>query len=264
MLDCGHLKGIFGDMEKDILYLGDTALDNAAAYLAGVMTHYKISYDYLRSDEKFDSGLLENNYKAVVISDYPAARFSEGQLEAIAKKVKAGTGLLMIGGWESFTGLNLEYNETILKELLPVVMKDSDDRVNCSQPAMVEKNKSHEIVDGLPFEDNPPAIGGFNQLKPKAGTEIILSVRRFKVSRMEGGFIFMPDGDADPLLVLGSFGKGRVVAYAGDVAPHWATGIVDWGEKRVAAQAKGAEGIEVGSDYMKFFFQLISWIRGGN
>jgi uncharacterized membrane protein len=65
-----------------------------------------------------------------------------------------------------------------------------------------------------------------------------------------------------PLLVVRDSGSGRVAALATDVAPHWVGGLVDWGEGRVTAQASGAEAIEVGDLYAKFFQQLISWTKG--
>jgi len=79
-------------MHKKILYLGDTSLDTAASYLAGVMTAGRIEFDYLRSDEKFRSEMLASNYSAIIISDYPAENFTFGQLEEIAERVQQGNG----------------------------------------------------------------------------------------------------------------------------------------------------------------------------
>ena len=183
-------------MSKDALYLGDTKLDQAASYLAGVLAYYDVSFDYLASDERFESSLLNNSYKAIIISDYPAANFSEAQISGIVERVKNGTGLLMIGGWESFTGLDGRYNETSLKDVLPVIMQDSDDRINYSGPCLVEKNCEHEIVAGLAFGSDAPVIGGFNEFKAKQGSTTILSSRRFKASYNVGtpkskvGFLF--------------------------------------------------------------------------
>ena len=116
------------------------------------MTFYDISFDYLPSSRSFSASFLDNNYKAVIISDYPAKNFSTDHLNLLAEKVKAGMGLLMIGGWESFTGPSCEYNDTILKEVLPVIMKPTDDRINCPQPCLVEKTAEHKIVGSLPFD----------------------------------------------------------------------------------------------------------------
>ncbi|MHC4738927.1 MAG: glutamine amidotransferase [Planctomycetota bacterium] len=250
-------------MAKSILYLGDTELKTAASYLAGIMTFYDISFDYLPSGRSFSGSLLDNDYQAVIISDYPAKNFSTDHLNSLAEEVKAGTGLLMIGGWESFTGPNCEYNDTVLKEVLPVIMKSGDDRISCPQPCLVEKIADHKIVGSLPFDQTPPAIGGFNQFKAKPEASTILIARRFAVSRKQKEFSFTPCEKPDPLLVVGSFGKGRVVAFASDVAPHWVGGLVDWGDSRVEAQAKDAEAVEVGNWYAELFSNMVKWIAGG-
>ena len=111
-------------MVDSVLYLGDTKLTAAAAYLAGVMCAYNIDFDYLPSDEKFVPSLLSGDCRAVILSDYPAQNFSAEQLDALVEKAADGMGLLMIGGWESFTGFGGDYNDTTLSEVLPVVMQD--------------------------------------------------------------------------------------------------------------------------------------------
>ena len=63
----------------------------------------------------------------------------------------------------------------------------------------------------------------------------------------------------DPLLVLGNFSQGRVCALATDVAPHWATGLVDWGDARIKAHATYASPVEVGNWYVEFFANILKW-----
>jgi uncharacterized membrane protein len=249
-------------VDKSILYLGDTTLQTAASYLAGIMAYYDIDFDYLPSDSKFDDSLLQNNYRAYIVSDYPAKNFSPAQLEKIAQKIEKGRGLLMIGGWESFTGANGEYNNTVLKEVLPVIMTPTDDRVNCPQPCLVEKVCPHEITDSLVFDKIPPTIGGFNSFVAKPDTSTILCARRFEVTKENEDFKFIPLKDSDPLLVLGSFSKGRTAALATDVAPHWVGGFVDWGDQTVKACAQKANEIEIGNWYARFFANLINWTAG--
>ncbi len=255
-------------MGKSILYLGDTALREAGSYLAGVMSHHNISFDYLPSDRQFDDTLLNNKYQAVVISDYPAENFSDKQINTIVEQVAAGLGLLMIGGWESFTGVNGQYADTKLSQVLPVVMQSEDDRVNCFAPCLVEKIKEHKILGNLPFKENTPGIGGYNRFKSKPDSDTILLARRFKASYGNGNFTITPLKDPDPLLVVGTYppgrrgltGKqGRVCAFATDVAPHWVGGLVDWGDSRVKAQGPGANPVEVGNWYAALLANMINW-----
>jgi uncharacterized membrane protein len=246
-------------MGKAILYLGDTTLKGAGSYLAGVMGHHNISFDYLPSDRQFGDNLLNNKYQALIISDYPAENFSTRQINTIVEQVAAGLGLLMIGGWESFTGDKGQYADTELSRVLPVIMQSEDDRVNCFAPCLVEKIKEHEILGSLPFEESPPSIGGFNRLKSKPDSNTILLARRFNASYVNGSFTVTSLPDPDPLLVVGSYEKGRVCAFATDAAPHWVGGLVDWGSSRVKAHGPGANPIEVGNWYAALLANMINW-----
>lgn len=246
-------------MSSKILYLGDTALDQAASYLAGIMSHYRIDYDYVPSDVKFDESLFKDNYKAVIVSDYPAKNFLKSHLEMLADRVEGGTGFLMIGGWESFEGLAGKYSGTRLADILPVEMSDSDDRINCSGPFIVVRSCSHQITDELPFESQSPAIGGLNSVKTKSDGTEILSARKFRAEFQNGKFNFS-QMQSFPLLVTGRFGKGPTAAFTSDVAPHWIGPMVDWGCSRITAKAPGGVEIEVGSWYAQLFLNMIRWL----
>jgi len=246
-------------MSDRILYLGDTAIAQAASYLTGIMTHYGFDFDYVDSDTKFTDELLGNDYKLMIISDYPAANFSVDQMQAIVDKTKAGMSLLMIGGWESFTGLGGDYNKTPIAEVLPVTMKDSDDRTNFSGPCLVIKNQDHQILDSLPFDSDIPAIGGLNEFTPKPDAAVLLSAVRYNAEKTDGKVVFT-ENSKYPLLVVSESPIARTAAFASDVAPHWVGPLVDWGTERVKAQAKGARDVEVGNHYTKFFANIIKWL----
>ncbi len=244
-------------MTNQILYAGDTALNGAASYLAGIMHFHGIPFDYLASDQKFE--LPSGECRALILSDYPCRNIDSVQLESLAKRVREGMGLLMIGGWESFTGAGGDYRGTVIGNALPVSLLEQDDRINCAQPCLAERNSSHPIVLGLPFDEAAPTIGGYNRVVAKAASKTILSARRVAVRRKGRAFVFEPDAGADPLLVTGALGQGRVAAFTSDVAPHWVGGFVDWGDSRVSACADGAHPVEVGNWYARFFHQLIRW-----
>ena len=243
-------------MTKDICYLGDDHLAGAAAYLAGIMGHFGLDYDYVPSAESPPASFRTTRYALYAISDYPAAGFSQAELAHVCGCVAAGSGLLMIGGWESFHGRLGEYHRSPLADVLPVTMLAEDDRRNWAQPCLVQKAAEHPILEGLPWE-TPPGIGGFNALTPKPASETLLRGVQFSV-RVEGGsFEFVRQSDS-PLLVVGSHGQGRTAALATDVAPHWVGGLVDWGDRRIVQEV--ASGfIEVGNWYAQFLRNLLIW-----
>ena len=225
-------------MRAPVLYMGDTSLETAARYLAGILKTFQIDFDYISSSQRCPDQMLDNPYRTIILSDYPAANFSPSQLALLKTKIADGLGLVMIGGWESFIGQGGNYDTTILSEILPVVMQKTDDRVNWWGPCVVEKTSDHVIVTSLPLTMELPVVGGFNEVKAKTNAVTILSVRRFSVSRAGNVFTFISQG-ISPLLVVGTCGKGRVAAFMSDVAPHWVGGLVDWGKRRITAKCKG-------------------------
>jgi len=90
-----------------------------------------------------------------------------------------------------------------VEEALPVTMLAIDDQVEAPEsviPRVVVAD--HPIVAGLAVEW--PGLLGFNRIIAKPGATVIATA-----------------GD-DPLLVAGSHGAGRTVAFASDRGPHWA------------------------------------------
>lgn len=247
--------------EQKILYAGDTTLDTAASYLAGIMTWAGLNFDYLPSDKTIAQALADGaEYDLYIISDYPVNNITAQDFETIINSVKNGAGLIMLGGWESYHGLGGNYDTSPLAEVLPVKIKSIDDRVNSAQPCIIEKICDHPILSDLPF-DKPAGIGGYNLFEPKETAQVILKGRHFKVTYQNDQYEFEKQ-HAIPLLVLGEYGQGRTVCFATDVAPHWVGGFVDWGLPRVTAQAKNSEAIEVGGDYAQFFANLLNWCMG--
>ena len=245
-------------MNAPVLYMGDTSLETAASYLAGVLKTFQIDFDYVSSSQRCPDHLLDKAYSTVILSDYPAANFSPAQLALLKTKIADGLGFVMIGGWESFIGQGGDYDTTILSEILPVAMQETDDRVNWSGPCVVEKTSDHAIVAGLPLTMELPVVGGFNEVKVKSNAVTILSARRFSVSKAGNVFTFASQG-ISPLLVVGTCGKGRVAAFMSDVAPHWVGGLVDWGKKRIVVKAHGASEVEIGEYYAALFANIIRW-----
>jgi hypothetical protein len=246
-------------MNRSILYLGDDDLHRAAAYLGGVLGHAGLAFDYVPSDRDTDDGLVAEHHQLYIISDFPVQRFGPGHMESIVEKVRSGgAGLLMFGGWDSFHGADGGYYGTPIAEALPVEILDEDDRVNCPQPCLIHQVLRHPVVDDLPF-DTPPCIGGYNRVRAREGTGVVLTAVRFEVCRKGGRFDFAPRQEADPLLVVGQFGKGRVTTCTTDVAPHWVGGLVDWGSRRLKARAPDGDPIEVGDLYARFLLQMVRW-----
>lgn len=243
-------------MPGRICYLGDDHLQGAAAYLSGVMLHHGLAHDHVPSAAAPPPGFLAAPYALYVVSDYPAASFGAAAMEHVVRRVGEGSGLLMLGGWESFHGRLGEYHRSPLAVALPVTMANADDRRNSAQPCLIDKVADHPVLADLPW-DEPPCIGGYNAVTAKPGSETLLRAVRYHVRRVADGFDFEREATA-PLLVVGHHGRGRTAALATDAAPHWVGGLVDWGDGRVVQDVAGAF-IEVGNWYARFFRNLLAW-----
>lgn len=248
-----------------VLYCGDTSLDGAAAYLAGLMTNWGWDFAYVASERPLDSSDIPQNCSLFILSDYPSEQIDSALQTQIVERVHDGAGLLMIGGWESFHGLGGNWDGTPVADALPVEIADTDDRRNCDQPVFARpaKDAAHPITDGLPWSERPPIIGGFNAFTPKTDSHTILQAIRFE-AQFDGDLVQMQKLAETPLLVTGTHGSGRTAALATDVAPHWIGPMVDWGTERITACADGAEEIEVGNLYAAFFHSLLSWTSQPN
>jgi uncharacterized membrane protein len=244
---------------QGVLYMGDTTLDTAAAYLAGLMTAWGWGFDYVPSDRSLGAKDLDVPRTLFMLSDYPSSRITLELQQRIVSRVEAGAGLLMIGGWESFHGLGGDWDGTPIGNALPVVVPDGDDRSNCDHPVVVQRLCQHPAVADLPWDERAPVIGGLNRVLPRADATVVLAAQHFQVS-VERGTVTFHSGERDALLVVGRHGRGRTAALTTDVAPHWVGPLVDWGPGRVTAQARGAPAIEAGNLYAQFLKQLLSWV----
>lgn len=134
------------------------------------------------------------------------------RLHLIRDYVAGGGGLVMVGGYLTFQGIDAkgQYAGTAIEEALPVTLLRADDRVESPQgvvPAVT--GAAHPLLGGVPGDW--PALLGYNRLTPKPEAAVLARV------------------GADPLLVAGSFGKGRSVAFTSDCGPHWAPPpFVEW------------------------------------
>ncbi len=188
------------------------------------MTNDQAISDFPRTIE----GLQE--YDAVIISDCESEVLSlypfwipgtplprTNRLRAIRDYVKQGGGLIMIGGWSSFSGRfgTGAYYDTPVEEALPVnCLKGMDDRVETPEGVKVKiLDKDHPIIKDIPWED-APVFEGFNRIIPKEGSNVIATIGDDEIEH--------------PLLVTWEYGEGRAAAFASDCSPHWAEYFQPW------------------------------------
>ena len=190
------------------VFLG--ALADANFTVAYIRAH-EISSRFPKSKESIDK------FDVVVLSDVGSNSFllcdetflrserTPNRLSVLAEYVERGGGLVMVGGYMSFTGIDgrARFGMSPLAAVLPVNMLDHDDRIEVPEGLMPSVEvANHPVLGGTPKEW--PHLLGYNRVIAKPDSTVVAQYR------------------GDPLLVVGSVGKGRVVAFTSDLAPHWA------------------------------------------
>ncbi|MGB4779843.1 glutamine amidotransferase [Microbacterium sp.] len=158
-----------------------------------------------------------DEYDVVILSDIAAdtlllhadpfvhGKAVPNRLGELARWVKEfGGGVLMVGGYMSFSGFEgkANFHFTPLAPALPVGMYGFDDRVE--RPEGISPST---VVDGHPLLDGVstdwPIFLGYNKLIRRADSEVLVEF------------------EGDPFLAVRQFGEGRTTAFASDCSPHW-------------------------------------------
>ena len=226
------------------LFLGEGPLEGSARYLAAVLAWSKIRFDHRPDLSRIPKAWRKQRYDVVLLSDYRYKAWTPCAREWLTRSVLDGTGLLMIGGWASFTGLVGGYSGSEIEKLLPVRCVPGDDR----------RNRQALLTGG---KGKPVMVCGYHRARPKPGSRTVLEFR--DLDFRHGAPIL---GARHPALVTGRAGKGRTAAFLSDCAPHWAGGLIDWGTRRVQVPVSRKNIVEVGDRYLHFFRHWIRWTAG--
>jgi len=151
------------------------------------------------------------------------------RLESLKRWVACGGGLMMLGGWLSFSGAGEMggWRRSRLADALPVECLVGEDLVESSAGFTAEvAEPAHPLAQGLRWKSFPP-IFGYNELAPKATGQVVVRIKQ----------------TGHPLVVAGGYGKGRIMIYASDPAPHWGINFERW------------------KSYDRFWRQAVEWTR---
>jgi uncharacterized membrane protein len=175
---------------------------------------------------------LVNKSAAVIVSDVEAKCFNlypdffnrsartgrvetyPDRLDFLKQWVGDGGGLMMLGGWLSFSGAREAggWRRSCMAEALPVECLLGEDVVDSSTGFTADVvNPAHPTVKDLPWDQFLP-IFGYNELATKNDADVLVRIRE----------------TGHPLVVTGEYRKGRVFVYASDPAPHWGINFELW------------------------------------
>jgi uncharacterized membrane protein len=188
-----------------------------------------------------------DRYDAIILSDIGAntlllppdvwihSRRSPNRLKLVRDYVARGGGLVMVGGYLSFQGINgaARYRGTAIEEALPVSIHPYDDRIEMPEgahPVATAGAAGHPVLRSVSGE--LPYVLGVNEVLAKPGADVLLSLPA--------------DQGGHPLLATGTFGQGRSAAWTTDIGPHWLPNeFLAW------------------SGFRPLWTDLLAWVCGG-
>jgi len=165
-----------------------------------------------------------SNYDVIILSDIGSDSFllhpdvflkgetRPNRLKLIEKWVSNGGGLIMCGGYLSYSGFSsaAKYFKTPIEEILPVNIFTYDDRIETPEGAKpIITNSQHPILNGIP--NNWPILLGYQELILKKSASLLVKINN------------------NPLLAVHDYYKGRSIAWATDIGPHWCpSAFLNW------------------------------------
>lgn len=197
---------------------GATAFNAALANEGVVVT--QIGGERCSAEFPYDLDKLAQ-YQAVVISDVGAltllvtpdaraGRVGVNRLEVLKAYVESGGGLMLAGGYMGFQGMfgTARFHDTPVEDVLPVRCLPFSDGMEVPQGLQTSiLESSHPILAGI--EEPFPLILGMNKLdfRPDGSSQLLATCHH--------------RGTDWPLLAVRNHGRGRTIAWATDIGPHW-------------------------------------------
>jgi uncharacterized membrane protein len=186
-----------------------------------------------RPNELPENVLQPGRFDVVILGDVPATRLGQEQIAKLTRMLDSGTGLIMIGGYESFGPGG--WGQSPLAKYLPVEMNLGDPQFK----------KEFRMV---------PSAAGLRHFVLRLAPDINANAKIWETLRpLDGGnswtglkpnaLILAESSDKHPLLVAQEIGKSRILAFAADTTWRWAT-----------------KNLDGKTQHAKFWRQLILWL----
>lgn len=165
--------------------------------------------------------LRPGKYDVYLLGDLDSSAWQDDELDELAATVEAGAGLMMLGGFHSFGPGG--YGQTPLADVLPIRI-DRLERQRFGEPVRADlhlatRPRMRPTAAGLtqslmllaPRDQNASAWAA---LPPLEGANRFAGLK-------PGAVVLAESENAEPLLVAKDYGRGRVLAFAGDSTWRW-------------------------------------------
>jgi uncharacterized membrane protein len=187
-----------------------------------------------------------DQFDVFVLGDLDSNCLKPEQMELLKKRVRAGAGLLMIGGYHSLGPGG--YGGTPLEDVLPVLVgsRDVGQVTEPFLPVLTADGRPHPIFANIAaFFPGPAPVPANPGLPPLQGC--------VKVARAKPGASTLAvcpsaagqDGKPLPVLAVHAFGKGRAAVFTGDTTRAW---------------QQVPHALDQKSPFVRFWGQMVRWL----
>jgi uncharacterized membrane protein len=196
-----YVEGI--DPLRGALEAGGHTVEHLPAHL--VPDHFPFDVEALASYDVVVLSDIGANSLALPRAVMERSETRPNRLQVLADWVRAGGGLVMVGGYLSFSGFEAKaaFRGTPVEQVLPVTCVVGDDRVEAPEGVVPELvHPGHPALGGVagPW----PHLLGHNRTVAAEDAEVVATLA------------------GDPLIAVREVGDGRSAVFTSDCAPHWA------------------------------------------
>lgn len=180
-----------------------------------------------------DEAFAPGSHDVYILGDVPAEFLSPNQQQLLTRAVKAGAGLIMLGGRDSFGDGG--WGTTPLADVLPTIMRRGDGQIEPDDGLQVIPNT--QALDNYVLQLGPTqaeTASTWEQLPPIPGASRLGRPKQSAV-------VWAQTPDREPLMVAQD-GRGRVIAFGGETWPWY----------------RASEGSQ--EAHRKFWRQAILWL----
>jgi uncharacterized membrane protein len=185
-----------------------------------------------------------NKFDVFIVGDIDSTYIKPQQQELFARRVRAGAGLVMLGGYHSLGPGG--YAGTPLGRILPIALggREIGQVTEAFLPVLTPEGARHPIfaniagffptqqgkarIAGLPLLDGCTRVEG-----PRPGASLLA--------------VFSSESGAMPVLAVQPVDKGRAAIFTGDTTRKW---------------QQGPRALDRESPFLRFWGQMVRWLAG--
>jgi hypothetical protein len=215
----------------------------------------RTNIDGLKLDAIPSDPAVLGNFDVIVLGDLDSAYWQPGAMPALVNRVRAGAGLLVLGGYHSLGPGG--YGGSPLEEALPVLVggREIGQATDPFLPRLTPEGHTHPIFASIgkffataagPARESglPPLDGCVRVAEAKPGATVLAvhpTERSGGGGRGGGG----GGGAAMPVLAVQPFGKGRTAVFTGDTTRNW---------------QQVPKVLDQESPFLRFWGQTVRWL----